>query len=49
MQIALRWSYGTKEEALALRGALSAETTLCWSERPILIVDIPDVELMIEE
>jgi hypothetical protein len=49
MQIALRWSYGTKEEALALRGALSAETTLCWSERPIMIVDIPDVELMIEE
>jgi hypothetical protein len=49
MQVALWWSYGTKEEALAPRGAPPAGTALRWSERPIRIVNIPDVELMIEE
>jgi hypothetical protein len=48
-QIALGWSYGTKEEALAPRGAPSAGTALRWSERHIRIANIPDVELTIEE
>jgi hypothetical protein len=43
------WRYGTKEEVLAPAGAPPSEGSLGWTEPGIAFVDVPDIEIQVED
>ena len=43
------WRYGTKEEVLAPAGAPLSENLCRWTESTITFVDVPDMEIQVED
>ena len=43
------WRYGTKEEVLAPMGAPPSESSRGWTEPRIAFLDVPDIEIQVED